>query len=208
MAIAWALSIDRAGGMISLKLASRPSPHTGDTRTISLSRWDAIGRTWIAAGITDFVPASSPEQRTPFDKGCPAWARRDLLPWLADPDDPAYTRAVIATGWPMRAAFLTFEQQPAGGYWWFKSRDGIVVRAAPPNWNLSPLTPRELALATRLRPLGFTADTIFFAAAWGFILWAPGALRRWRRRARSACPGCGYSRRGLAAGVPCPECGG
>lgn len=49
------------------------------------------------------------------------------------------------------------------------------------------------------------------AAAWGGAFWiVSGGLRRWRsawRSERGRCVGCGYDRKGLGAGTPCPECG-
>jgi hypothetical protein len=53
--------------------------------------------------------------------------------------------------------------------------------------------------------LGFTGNALMLAGVWLFILMAPGAVRRRRRRARGLCGTCGYDLRG-EAGV-CPECG-
>jgi len=51
---------------------------------------------------------------------------------------------------------------------------------------------------------GFAVNTIAYSAlTWG-VLFAPGVVRRWRRRGRGACVGCGYELAGL---VRCPECG-
>ncbi len=55
--------------------------------------------------------------------------------------------------------------------------------------------------------LGFSANTLLYGAlAWG-VLFAPGVVRRWRRRRRGACVGCGYDLKGIAPGGVCPECG-
>jgi len=51
---------------------------------------------------------------------------------------------------------------------------------------------------------GFAVNTLAYGAvAWG-VLFAPGVVKRWRRRRRGACVGCGYELAGL---VRCPECG-
>lgn len=60
-------------------------------------------------------------------------------------------------------------------------------------------------------PYGATSGTTYVIPLW--FLWTLTALATawlWisdRRRVPGACPACGYSRAGLAAGGPCPECG-
>jgi hypothetical protein len=58
---------------------------------------------------------------------------------------------------------------------------------------------------------GLALDTLFYAVPWWLIFVTPGAIRRWRRRRRGRCAGCGYDLAGLVVdnGVrTCPECGG
>lgn len=49
------------------------------------------------------------------------------------------------------------------------------------------------------------------AVVWGGAMWAvSGGVRRWRRarwEESGKCVGCGYDRKGLGAGMACPECG-
>jgi hypothetical protein len=56
-------------------------------------------------------------------------------------------------------------------------------------------------------PLGFLVDTLAFSTAWWLMLAGPRDVRRWWRRRQARCERCGYSLAGLAAGMPCPECG-
>ena len=60
-----------------------------------------------------------------------------------------------------------------------------------------------------IRPLwpGFALNTLFYAAlAWAF--WQlPLAIRGRRRRSKGLCVRCGYDRKGIGGGSPCPECG-
>jgi hypothetical protein len=52
---------------------------------------------------------------------------------------------------------------------------------------------------------------LWVPVAAGFLFaetcWAVVAIRRRRRRRTDRCIACGYDRRGLAQGAPCPECG-
>lgn len=60
------------------------------------------------------------------------------------------------------------------------------------------------ALPLHLIPLGFFANTAFYAGViWGGVGVSVAALRRHRRN-RGLCPSCGYDTSGL---TDCPECG-
>ncbi|MFM9958667.1 MAG: hypothetical protein ACKVZJ_11365 [Phycisphaerales bacterium] len=54
---------------------------------------------------------------------------------------------------------------------------------------------------------GFAINTLFYAAIVASICLGLTRLRAARRNRAGRCPACGYDRRGLADGTPCPECG-
>ena len=70
-----------------------------------------------------------------------------------------------------------------------------------------PATGDPRALPYRPIPLGLTLNTLFYAALWSLLLFAPGSIRRHLRRRRNLCPRCAYSLLNLPPNSPCPECG-
>lgn len=151
----------------------------------------------------------------PYPEDVPAWAREQHAPlsyklpsWAATPDGSSTERNLVtsAWGWPALCLSGVAHQFPGynsvnplargrirlEGYWVFdKDNSG---------------SPRVRRLP--LRPIwsGLLLDTSVFGACWFGVLFAPGSVRRWRRRCRGRCPRCGYDlRHDLASG--CPECG-
>ena len=110
------------------------------------------------------------------------------------------------SGWPMRCL-------------WCASSDG--TRKPGVVWERALLVPDRLAregasftyfdgtLGKHPLPIGMignglAANTAFYGAVWVVPVFGIPALRRWRRRRRGRCVGCGYELAGLAT---CPECG-
>ena len=74
----------------------------------------------------------------------------------------------------------------------------FVYRNSP--FASSPAQSRETTIEASLLPF-------FIAfAAYPAIAFIRGPLRRWRRRKKGLCIGCGYNLTGNVSGV-CPECG-
>ncbi len=177
----------------------------------SVSRRERAGAVALSAANSSIVSAMSDEE-VPMDDLVPRWADEELLGWTREKPITALptgaARAILATGWPWVTMWSSYDQQPGGGYWWFKSRNGIKVADAPANPNFrSVLSPRELALPLRIVPGGFALCTLVWAVVWWVVLFGWRAVIRFVRVRRGRCPACAYDRGGLDPGTPCPECG-
>lgn len=129
-----------------------------------------------------------------------------------NPDPYFIEYSYLQFGWPM----VSMQYEVAGDTWWPEQvpgwRGGWPL--SPSRWPLSlnrnRSTPPKHVYPLVPLPLGFTLNTLFYAA----LLFLPFAtfttLRRRRRIRRNLCPSCGYS---LAGAIPtnntitCPECG-
>lgn len=56
-------------------------------------------------------------------------------------------------------------------------------------------------------PLGFVANTLFYALPWALLVLGLPLVRGSIRPRRGLCPKCAYNRAGLTPTTPCPECG-
>jgi len=147
-----------------------------------------------------------------------SWAAHAALPWGRDQTpwpqaDQGDRRVVRGTGWPLIALWHQYRWRPdpSGSpptlnRGEFLSPGGIRLEPSTGTPGAWPVTyPRALPL----RPAfpGFLENTAVFSAAWGFLIYGPGTLRRSLRGRRGACPTCAYDLRGIPQGQPCPECG-
>ena len=92
---------------------------------------------------------------------------------------------------------------------------GRRVLSGNPAFNTAARPPKFLGAAdadrtlpTRILPLGFALNTLFYAAVLLGAVECVAFARRRVRRGKGRCPSCGYDRAGLAEGAACPECGG
>lgn len=177
-------------------------------------------RSWPAGG---FWPTKPPESVWPIEVpeawpeiprgggseykcgGDWLWSDAKVRGWLdSTPSSPSQNCSVasVECGWPRKSlGMYTLEETHSDwsvdeavrrGHW---EIDGIKV-----GW-------RPLVLPTIPVWRGFMTNTLIYGAAM-CALWSIVPLtRRWRRRRRGACVGCGYDLRGLANGAVCPECG-
>ena len=100
-----------------------------------------------------------------------------------------------AAGWPMRC-LVSLHQE-------------VVAQNTGTSWGLRFGTSRGflgLPRALPLRPIavGFTINTLLFAAILWLLIPGPFVLRRFIRRRRGRCPACGYPRGDSSI---CSECG-
>jgi hypothetical protein len=128
------------------------------------------------------------------------WARRDRL-WthvreLEGGRDLRTQVFIGEVGWP----WLGLAMVDAGLDGSYRST-WIQLREWDPNEGV-------LRVPTRVLPLGFALNTLFYAAVVLGMVECVAFARRRVRRGKGRCPSCGYDRAGLAEGSVCPECGG
>jgi hypothetical protein len=161
------------------------------------SDMDVVNYQWAIAN--EQAPLVSPDSK--ILKYC------DLDALMVAANSPGTKLEVHRVGWP-RSAFEWRRQIPYGtfspsvgaapGATYF----GAIVLPFSSKYGIGsavlPVIPRWGALA---------ADTAFFGFFWMLLLMLPRLARTvewwWKRR----CSVCGYDRRGLVRGAPCPECG-
>jgi len=118
---------------------------------------------------------------------------------------------VLRSGWPVRSMFTqhrslethTFFARPVvadtSG-----SNPGLGIPAWIP-WS-APAHQESRRIPTRIIPLGFAVNTLFYGSLITLVVWVWARLRRRYRVSEGCCTACGYDLRG-AAHERCPECG-
>lgn len=116
----------------------------------------------------------------------------------------------LVVGWPMKA--LLSKRRLAE---WGVTENPIDTPGEFISWEQGVVAPRSWQFLHDCLPVfplwsGLLLDTIFYAAAWWVVIFAPMSLYRAGRRqvrvSRGMCGSCGYDLRGSTGGV-CPECG-
>lgn len=113
------------------------------------------------------------------------------------------TNTARAHGWPLPCL------------WHGETVDGVNARMTGWPWNdlsyggikvgMTAGHPHYIS-ALPLWP-GLAADSVMYAGACYVAFAAVGAIRRKRRLRKKLCVRCGYDRRAVTEGSPCPECG-
>lgn len=94
---------------------------------------------------------------------------------------------------------------------WGLQPDRSGLRAGSGVGTRSGYFPREYfgerQIPIRPMPLGFAANTLFYASPLLVLFVVLPAWKRHRRRRRGLCPRCAYKLAGAQPDAPCPECG-
>lgn len=227
--VAWGLAFGDMSGDVRMSVTQVcEGEPAGRGRGVDVRAGKVVVDRWRRAGVCEaigtaygpgtlpfigipLVSAFAPDSSSAPTDLMPASMARDAAPWVMGLEPmprgrDTDRRVVLASGWPLLALRSVTEQRPSDGD---RLRWGVV---AP--WRATRVTGgafgRASSVVLPLRPLwgGFVVNTIGAAGVWGVVLFAPGVMRRWGRRRRGACEGCGYDLRGAAVGGVCPECGG
>ena len=107
--------------------------------------------------------------------------------------------SIDSIGWPMRCLRKVMV---------FDGTGAARAVVCPEGWLLADHWSKwSDHIPTRVLPLAFVANTLFYSACGGVPWLTAAAGRRSRRRRGNVCGTCGYDRRGLATNTNCPECG-
>lgn len=147
-------------------------------------------------------------------------ARRPYWGTLAAPDRPPSPQGIDhGAGWPLVCLwYREFLDQGCNtvamdGWWSFDGHRPVYpgTDRFQPWWVFGGDRPAKTWRAAILprwpAVTGLAVDMACYAAAWGGLLFLPGAARRRLRRRLGRCTACGYDARALPEGAPCPECG-
>ena len=154
-----------------------------------LSHWKRLNCDEITTQSTDLRPSEF----------APSWAGLRMPPTTDYWHLPEFAiRTVHAFGWPLLSMWQDYVYTGDG----YRSRLGHGLQLDIPPPDPDDAFPRAIPL----RPiwLGFAVNTLFYAAVLWLLIPGPFALRRFIRRRRGLCPGCGYPAGGSEV---CSECG-
>jgi hypothetical protein len=179
--------------------------------------WDTVG-----ALRRDFYlepgPYSAAERRQMLGDCPPSAFRRGLTgepvgerspPWWliriarehAGPRMQPYSGQGVAFGWPFPVFYCVWD-------WNTMSLQGAIAPAnSSSNRPLSGTALSTDVVAHKMLKTGLLANGLALALPTLLGLWVFNCVRAIDRRRRGCCWRCGYSRRSLQPGTPCPECG-
>lgn len=228
VALAWALCLwptRNLGNTFQLGVNSRPdgerSSHTvyhwSNTRSVGFRHvaiWQIPGHEPInrhaARRMREQIHAGKaglpPDQRAAGPYVEPAWP--SWLPTLPEDETEHAQWGARAAGWPLPCLASRSSATSTGpGAGVRQTSWSMRPIPATPTSGAAPQDPDRGAVPLRPLPLGLAANTLLFASPLIIVLVVVPTARGTIRRRRGLCPACGYERRGLEPGQPCPECG-
>lgn len=107
-------------------------------------------------------------------------------------------------GWPLTALWYARELQDLFNPAW--PSQARYLHRWRPSWFASRIANPAFGLPLAPVWLGLISNTIIYGSGWLALVAVPLGMRRWRRRRRGCCAGCGYDLAG-GHGGGCPECG-
>lgn len=207
----WAIAYVPGGYSEDTTCVYPPAGSSSPCKRLDVTNCGYMGVRWVSVTAWAAPPGWSPVRSHPGEP----YDHQPAYPWRSADvstaiDDP--------TRWPMTPINLRFVEVRASGWPWLCVRgrsgthpttgvngvSGMILIDSPrgQNW------PRhDVALCYWPMWPGFAFNTlayalVFFAAA-SLAIDARTTIRLRRRQ----CPACGYDRRGVEYGQPCPECG-
>ncbi len=132
---------------------------------------------------------------------------RDSVPSGApDIEHDRFASTVVQAGWPMRCLEAIDFVEIKRDLTWTRTVGPMGIELP---LHSSETWPGEAGAVLPLGPiwLGLATNTLFYAYLIALPMLSIRAARIVRRRRRGACESCGYSRAGIDAPTPCPECG-
>ncbi|MFO0836385.1 MAG: hypothetical protein U0638_15570 [Phycisphaerales bacterium] len=233
-AVAWGIALSRTKGRVIAERQAYESAQHGMARELpafscGVVYWPVDHRPGVSTLRTSrgTVREVAPGLAVLFlEDASGPYVSRTFVKTAAQPPDfrhavnaPAYELAERRYGWPARSYWYLFrdyqftkdgkspELEGVFIYQSGDSRDPSRVR----NGANSGFQPQDKHFAFWLPiyilPLGFTFDTLFYAANWFICLFGIRSIRHALRTRRGLCTRCAYDLKGLAQGSACPECG-
>ena len=186
VAVAWGCTVWISARALSVDVGQSQLDERSSFWTIQYVRRRGLAH--VYSSQTDFGLANRWTQTA--EEALPHWSK------LEAPSSSAAERET-ASGWPMYALSWTLSE------WIISESSGRRGRTFAAGLQIGP------ASILPLRPLwlGFTVNTLFYAAILWTLFVAPFATRRLIRKRRGKCVRCGYDLTGMEHEV-CPECGG
>jgi len=188
-----------------------PEPYEGGVVAVEVARSPGTALWSVSRHAGEGLPGDFVSRG---ELSVPGWVRRRALTWeYGVPWDEARALGgtLIARGWPIQVLWSDVRHARAGsiidnGALYFSKQ---LAKFGPSGRMVIYPMASAFDVPFPLRPIwgAFLGCSAGYAGVWWIICRTPGWIARASRRLGGRCVGCGYSKAGLLAGAPCPECG-